>query len=231
MPGHVCQTLVSGTGCALPPGATGCGSVGDDDNCAGAAECVDVGGTPTCLVPTGGACQASKQCQGLMACVSGTCQALDITFTPCGATGSLGPSSSDCAAEHAATGFASRLRVSNSGSDMGAQFFSLPADGCYEITAVGASGGLDTDGSVGTTGFGAQAVGRYLLSENDELIVVVGQQGESVENCGGGAVERATNRVWQEHLRQMGWVEEMAAMHRTVLIKLPRKGTVHLSKL
>ncbi|MES1915618.1 MAG: hypothetical protein MHM6MM_007538 [Cercozoa sp. M6MM] len=188
MPGHECQTLEGGgTGCALPAGATGC--TGDND-CAGSTDPtrLTVCDSGTCVIPQDGACEASKQCQdGLVCNDAGICRPLNILFDPCGASGATGPFSTNCAAAYAATGFSSRLRVSDSGPYMGAQHLSLPVTGFFKITAVGAAGGTDTDLVPQTTmGFGAEAFACYSLSENDELIIVAGQQGESVENCGAG---------------------------------------------
>ena len=65
------------------------------------------------------------------------------------------------------------------------QIWSPPADGTYEINVYGAQGG---DGAFpgSTGGLGAEIGGEVQLTQNDILIIAVGQQGIQSPDFGGG---------------------------------------------
>ena len=68
----------------------------------------------------------------------------------------------------------------------GYQYWTVPANGDYEITVAGAEGGTNTDhGFIG--GYGAEMIGTFTLNAGDVLEIVVGQSGlDGPYNAGGG---------------------------------------------
>lgn len=101
------------------------------------------------------------------------CQPLNMTFTNCTATGSSGPSQSQCNAQYGAG------VVTVSG---GIQTYTIPLPGTYRITVKGARGG----GSNGANG--AIVEGDYTFSGGEQIQILVGQMGGtySVSGSGGG---------------------------------------------
>ena len=70
----------------------------------------------------------------------------------------------------------------------GIQHWTVPYSGTYQITAVGASGGYDTQGP-GARGRGARMKGDFDLEAGDVIKVLVGQAGEAntgASSSGGG---------------------------------------------
>lgn len=91
-------------------------------------------------------------------------------FTTCGSTGRLGPSQNNCDEAYSSSVLEGEVSV-----DAGIQRWTVPATGMYEITALGAAGGV-VDGS--DPGRGARVEGHIYLEHGDELQVLVGQEGE-----------------------------------------------------
>jgi hypothetical protein len=105
------------------------------------------------------------------------------TFTPCGATGRLGPSSAQCATAYSATSWAansSYFQVVNSGK----QYWTVPASGLYRIAAFGAKGGDGDSARIG--GAGAKVQGDVQLREGEHLYILPGQMGGNAGSGGGG---------------------------------------------
>ena len=102
------------------------------------------------------------------------------TFTNAGATGRTGPSQSQIEVAYAGSDLEGNV-VSNNGI----QNWGVPKTGQYRIEAYGASGGTYTYGSH-TAGKGAIMKGTFTLSANDQLKILVGQQGGSYGYTGGG---------------------------------------------
>jgi len=104
------------------------------------------------------------------------CTPFTHTFTPCGATGSNGPSQAQCNTAYGA-GF-----VIVSG---GIQAWVVPASGTYRIEARGAKGGR----AAGFNHFGRGAVmaGDFSLTAGQTLSILVGQSGIDNTSSGGGA--------------------------------------------
>ncbi len=102
-----------------------------------------------------------------------------LVFTNCGAHGPEGPSQADADAEYWGTNLDGSVIVEN-----GIQMWTVPMDGIYRITALGAQGG----GSNG--GLGAKVSGDFFLEGGTILEILVGQEGGSLSNdrnTGGGS--------------------------------------------
>jgi hypothetical protein len=110
------------------------------------------------------------------------------TFTPCGATGSTGPTLAQCRAEYPP--WADTYLDMDETSRPGIQRWVVPKTGAYRIEAAGAQGG----GPFG--GKGARLRGTFDLSAGDQLEVLVGQRGTSLNSglntSGGGGTFVAT---------------------------------------
>jgi hypothetical protein len=110
------------------------------------------------------------------------------TFTPCGATGSTGPTLAQCRAEYPP--WADTYLDMDETSRPGIQRWVVPKTGAYRIEAAGAQGG----GAFG--GKGARLRGTFDLSAGDQLEVLVGQRGTSLNSglntSGGGGTFVAT---------------------------------------
>lgn len=104
------------------------------------------------------------------------------TFTPCGATGSVGPTQLQVNNTYSPTNLNGAVGTTTSGI----QTWTVPYTGGYRIEARGAQGGTSTS----TGGFGACIKGDFTLTAGDVLQILVGQQGEdglsSVSPGGGG---------------------------------------------
>ena len=104
------------------------------------------------------------------------------TFTPCGATGTAGPSLANCISAYSSSTFEDNVIYFNVSS--GIQFWTVPTSGSYTITAAGAKGGR---GNLGISGTGARITGTFSLTEGTKLKIIVGQSGtDSLSYNGGG---------------------------------------------
>lgn len=97
-----------------------------------------------------------------------------LIFTPCGASGRLGPDQSACDFEYGIE----VVTVID-----GFQYWTVPFTGNYQIVARGAQGGNALN-STHAGGLGAEIEMEILLEEGDELMIGVGQRG--VTSCSGG---------------------------------------------
>jgi hypothetical protein len=100
------------------------------------------------------------------------------TFTPAGATGSLGPTQTQVNSAYLSTNLSGAVSVAS-----GIQSWTVPVTGGYRIEARGAQGG----GPFG--GMGAVMTGDFTLTAGQVIKVLVGQMGESYgsdRNIGGG---------------------------------------------
>ncbi len=109
-------------------------------------------------------------------------------FTPCGATGHLGPSQAMCTAAYANSAVVVTVNA-------GIQTWTAPFTGTYRIEAWGAEGGLH---NFGTGGRGAHVRGDIALTQGDTLKLLVGQKGKDgtaydVGAGGGTFVARTDN--------------------------------------
>jgi hypothetical protein len=105
------------------------------------------------------------------------------TFTPCGASGRLGPTESACETAYASTGWASDDTLF--GVDLGIQQWTVPSTGTYRIVARGSQGGETT--ASGVPGLGARVEGTFQLQQGEILQIVVGQRALSpILNSGVG---------------------------------------------
>jgi hypothetical protein len=107
-------------------------------------------------------------------------------FTNCGKTGRFGPTLDQCQSAYAGS------KILNTEShtfsvNSGYQYWTIPADGVYRISAAGAHGGGGLDGSP-SGGKGIHLQGEFSLSKGDQLIMVIGQAGQHGPNqySGGG---------------------------------------------
>ncbi len=87
-------------------------------------------------------------------------------FLTCGATGSQGPTQSDCNTIYSGSNLNGQVTVTG-----GIQNWSVPSGGLYEITVYGAQG----FGPFG--GRGAQMSGEFLFNGGEQLKILVGQKG------------------------------------------------------
>lgn len=101
------------------------------------------------------------------------------TFTPCGATGSMGPTQTQVNNTYSSTSLNGSVVVTG-----GIQSWTVPQTGAYSIDAYGAQGG----GAYG--GLGARIKGDFILTAGTVLKILVGQQGlysAPMTSGGGGA--------------------------------------------
>jgi len=106
-------------------------------------------------------------------------------FTNAGKTGPEGPSLSDLSANYTPA-WAKNTTYLNMTVN-GFQLWTVPVNGKYSITCVGAHGAMGTSSTTGTRGGrGAFLTGTVDLSKNDVLRIVVGQGGSYSTNHGGG---------------------------------------------
>ena len=105
-----------------------------------------------------------------------------FTFTPCGATGRLGPTSLTYNTTTFPWATSPNLTVSS-----GIQRWTVPVTGYYQLTAAGAGGGTSFSGITGTRG--VIVSNTVLLLQGQILYIVVGQKGVngiSSSTSGGG---------------------------------------------
>jgi hypothetical protein len=100
-------------------------------------------------------------------------------FTNAGATGSVGPNQTQINLAYLTTNLNGNVTSTN-----GVQNWTVPCNGFYKITGMGAKGG-------GNGGLGAKIEGNFYLIANDVLHILVGQKGEdgyggSINFNGGG---------------------------------------------
>jgi hypothetical protein len=114
------------------------------------------------------------------------------TFTNAGATGRSGPTLSQCRTAYASASWAQdTLNNWFAMTTQGIQRWTVPGDGVYRITAVGAGGGS----GIAYTGRGASVSGLFFFRRGTVLQIMVGQQGGSTTSSpcaqshggGGGA--------------------------------------------
>ena len=103
------------------------------------------------------------------------------TFTPCGATGTAGPSLANCVSAYSASSFENNISYFNLSS--GIQIWTVPISGSYTITAAGAKGGRGYQGIGGT---GASITGTFSLTQGGKLRILVGQSGTDNAGLNGG---------------------------------------------
>ncbi len=97
------------------------------------------------------------------------------SFGTCGATGSSGPSQSQCDSSYSGTALDGQVNVVGSGI----QEWTVPRDGVYRIRAAGAEGGL---------GDGAVMQGKFNLNQGQTIQILVGQQPSYDGGAGGSFV-------------------------------------------
>ena len=105
-----------------------------------------------------------------------------FTFTPCGATGRLGPTSLTYNTTTFPWATSPNLTVSS-----GIQRWTVPVTGYYQLTAAGAGGGTSFSGITGTRG--VIVSNTVLLLQGQVLYIAVGQKGVngvSLSTSGGG---------------------------------------------
>lgn len=164
MPCATGESCVDGA-CTVPcdPGLTACGGT-----------CVDTATDASNCGSCGMTCDAGDDCVA-SACLPAE---RDWHFTPCGATGAVGPTAAACTAAYAGSTLAGEVTVS-----VGVQSWTVPVSGLYRITATGAQGMSAMTGRRG--GLGAQVTGTFPLDAGDVLTILVGQEGTQ-DGCNGG---------------------------------------------
>ena len=106
-----------------------------------------------------------------------------VTFTPGGATGMTGPTlaqSLSGLSSNASLAWDSNTSYYNDSA--GYQTWTVPATGCYQITAAGAAGGLSSTGG----GEGNIVTGTVCLTQGQVVEILVGQTGGVYSGQGGG---------------------------------------------
>ena len=107
------------------------------------------------------------------------------TFTPCGASGTSGPSTANCTSAYSAATWSSNSSYFSTSN--GIQLWTVPTTGTYRLTVLGARGGVG-----GSTPFaggsGAKAQADVSLTQGDQIKILVGQIGGTSLNVtsGGG---------------------------------------------
>ena len=96
------------------------------------------------------------------------------TFSTCGASGRVGPTSAQILAGYSTSWHSTYLKL---GNFQGYQDWTVPISGIYEFTASGAAGYEGT--GTGTKGLGAIVKGRVTLTKGETITVAVGQVGEA----------------------------------------------------
>jgi hypothetical protein len=110
-----------------------------------------------------------------------------FTFTNAGATGSNGPSLTQCRNAYASQSWATNTELFNMTTN-GIQLWTVPATATYTLQAVGARGGNGyTAYGFGTFGRGASMTTSVALEKNTVLKIGIGQQGSDGggNSCGG----------------------------------------------
>jgi hypothetical protein len=105
------------------------------------------------------------------------------TFTNAGAVGRNGPTLSQCVSSYSGASWASNTAYFNM-TTQGIQIWTVPASGNYQITCVGAGGGLGQASNPG--GFGARMRGTFALTQGQKLRIIAGQLGTNNTGLNGG---------------------------------------------
>jgi len=123
-----------------------------------------------------------------VSCSNNDCGEINVTldpssntqynFTNCGASGTSGPSQSNCNTNYSGTSLEGLVNVSG-----GIQNWTVPATGTYTIEVWGAQGGAL--GAI-AGGFGARMKGTFSLTEGQVLQILVGQAGGYYASSYGG---------------------------------------------
>ena len=92
-------------------------------------------------------------------------------FTNCGKEGSEGPSQSNCNTAYASTDLNGEVTVTS-----GIQYWTVPTTGTYTITAIGATGGNESETNV-KVGLPAKIIGDFSLTQGEVIKILVGQHG------------------------------------------------------
>lgn len=97
-----------------------------------------------------------------------------ITFTPCGATGRMGPTLAQARSSYTSEAFQSSWLndLNLFWVEQGIQYWVVPKTGTYTITAMGAGGSVNS-----IIGTGAKVSASFLLNAGERLRIVVGQSG------------------------------------------------------
>jgi len=101
------------------------------------------------------------------------------TFTNCNATGRFGPTQAQVNAAYSATTLDGVVTITT----QGIQEWTVPASGAYTIQVSGAEGGLQNTAAPGK---GAIMTGDVTLTVGEVLLILVGQQGSTINNGGSG---------------------------------------------
>ena len=116
------------------------------------------------------------------------------TFTNCSATGPTGPTKTACRTAYSTTWDESDSYFNTSS---GIQLWTVPVNGTYRITAIGAHGS-NTSGS--TLGYGTSISGDFTLTQSSILKILVGHYGSNSGGGGGGGgsfvVDSATSTIY-----------------------------------
>lgn len=103
------------------------------------------------------------------------------TFTNCGATGRLGPSTANCTSSYSGTTWASNPSYFNTTS--GIQLWTVPSTATYRLTALGAAGGTGLTNNLG--GKGAKVQVDVSLAQGSQIKILIGQMGLQTASNGG----------------------------------------------
>jgi hypothetical protein len=122
-----------------------------------------------------------------------------FTFTNATAQGTTGPTLANLQSAYSAQSWASDTSYLNLyNSTQGYQYWTVPANGTYSITAVGAQGGARPNSTYG--GFGAIMRATIPLILGDYLIFVVGQRGGYTGSGGSSAGGAGGTFVFKNNL-------------------------------
>ena len=117
------------------------------------------------------------------------------TFTPCGVTGSAGPTLAQMKTAYSGQSWAQDANFFDLGAYQGYQKWKVPANGNYTFDVVGAAGGA-AGYSPNYPGRGARAQTTLALLAGEWLAIAVGQAGRlgGITGGGGGAFQNQDRR-------------------------------------
>ncbi|XP_069117967.1 ALK tyrosine kinase receptor-like isoform X2 [Argopecten irradians] len=115
-------------------------------------------------------------------------------FKPCNAMGPEGPTQVKCDESYKSTPI--KVEVIAEGQMKGIQIWTVPEDGTYLITAIGAAGGVGVKSDMNSKLMGSYVSGRYNLTAGDLLYIVVGQEGTNA--CSSQMVSDKVNDICRE---------------------------------
>ncbi len=184
------NTVADGTDCndgdpAISPAATDTWYDGVDSDCDGASD-YDADGDGIDSDEYSGA-----DCNDTDASINTGCALYSFsshTFTPCGSTGRDGPTLVECRASYSPADAWDEDNNYFAMTDAGIQRWTVPESGTYRMVLAGGATGVGCTVSwCGThyPGRGAIITGDLALTEGDILQILVGQQGDESERCGG----------------------------------------------